>query len=95
MKALTNLTTLNKLGGLVNLATLVTDLKYPICPGTKPSFLDEEIEEEDEEIEEQEGEEQDPIADVTEETDEDVLELPEEDLKMYSDNEETILFSTV
>ena len=42
VKAITNVASGNGISGLLNLANLVADLKYPICPGNPPAFLDKE-----------------------------------------------------
>ena len=49
VKAITSLATGNNISGLMSMANLVSDMKYPICPGTKPE-LPAVINEEEQEI---------------------------------------------
>ena len=44
MKAVTSLAMGNGVSGLLSLASLVGDLKYPICPGSPPALHDDKEE---------------------------------------------------
>ena len=47
MKTISNFASGQGITGLISMASLVKDLKYPICKGTVPDFSEMEDEEDD------------------------------------------------